>query len=144
MVPPTIRQLVEALYPALVSGDRPEVERLVAEDFTGTLTEGLPLGIGGVHRGRKRMIEDGWWAFGQHFSLRVEPSEWIDCVGGRLLALGRYVGRARSTGGPVDAAFAHLWTARDGQLCAVWHLTDSARFVAAVRPAAAGAPAQNP
>ena len=135
MALPSVRQLVEGLYPALVAGDRPAVERLVAEDFTGTLTEGLPFEIGGVHEGRERMIEDGWWALGRNFSLRVEPSEWIDCAGGRLLVLGRYVGRARSTGAPVDAVFAHVWTARDGQLSAVWQLTDSARFVAALQPA---------
>ncbi|HYH51482.1 MAG TPA: nuclear transport factor 2 family protein [Acidimicrobiia bacterium] len=144
MAQPSIRQLVEGLYPALLAGDRPAIERLVAEDFTGTLTDGLPLEIGGVHQGRERMIEDGWWAFGRNFSLRVEPSDWIDCDGGRLLVLGRYVGRARSTGAPVDAAFAHLWTARDGRLCAVWQLTDSARFVTALQCAGAGAPGQNP
>jgi ketosteroid isomerase-like protein len=144
MALPSIRQLVEELYPALVAGDRSAVERLVAEDFTGTLTDGLPFGIGGVHEGRERMIEDGWWALGRKFSLRAEPSEWIDCAGGRLLVLGRYVGRARSTGAPVNAAFAHVWTGRDGQLSAVWQLTDSARFVASLQPDSTPQRGQNP
>jgi 2-(1,2-epoxy-1,2-dihydrophenyl)acetyl-CoA isomerase len=69
---------------------------------------------------------DGWWAIGRAFDLRVEPAEWIDCVDGRLLVIGRYVGCARASGAPIDAAFAHLWTARDGRLTQLWQLTDSA------------------
>lgn len=128
----TITGLVTALYPALAAGDRAELARLVASDFVGTLTESLPSGIGGVHRGLETMIEEGWWAFGRTFAVRVEPVEWIECADGRLLVLGRYVGRARASGAPIDAAFAHLWTARDGRLSAVWHLTDSARFLDAL------------
>ncbi|MGH9036847.1 MAG: nuclear transport factor 2 family protein [Acidimicrobiia bacterium] len=125
---PTITELVAALYPALAAGDRAELNRLVAPDFVGTLTESLPFGIGGTHHGRSAMIKDGWWAVGRAFSIRIEASEWIECADGRLLVLGRYTGRARSSGAPLDAAFVHLWTARDGRLCAVWHLTDSARW----------------
>lgn len=137
---PTITELVTALYPALAAGDRAELARLVAPDFEGTLTESLPFGIGGTHLGREAMIEDGWWAVGRAFSIRTEPAEWIECADGRLLVLGRYTGRARSSGAPLDAAFAHLWTARDGQLCAVWHLTDSARWFDALGAPTDGGP----
>jgi 2-(1,2-epoxy-1,2-dihydrophenyl)acetyl-CoA isomerase len=130
--PPSIAELVAALYPALAAGDREALGRLVDPDFEGTLTAGLPLGIGGVHRGREAMITDGWWAFGKAFKVRVEPSQWMSCSDGRLLVLGRYVGQGRETGTPIDAAFAHLWSARGGRLCAVWHLTDSALFVEAL------------
>jgi 2-(1,2-epoxy-1,2-dihydrophenyl)acetyl-CoA isomerase len=133
---PTITELVQALYPALAAGDRAELARLVAPDFEGTLTESLPFGIGGVHRGLEAQIEDGWWAFGRAWAVQVEPFEWIECADGRLLVLGRYVGRARATRAPVNVAFAHLWSARDGRLCAVWHLTDSAPLLQAL-----GAPA---
>lgn len=132
---PTITELVQALYSALASGDRDGLARVVAPDFEGTLTESLPFGIGGTHHGREAMIEDGWWAFGRAFAVRVEPAEWIECADGRLLVVGRYRGRARTSEAPVDAAFAHLWTARDDRLCAVWHLTDSARWLQALDPA---------
>jgi len=128
----TITELVIALYRALAAGDRAELARLVASDFEGTLTESLPSSIGGVHRGLETMIEEGWWAFGRTFAVRVEPVEWIECADGRLLVLGRYVGRARASGAPIDAAFAHLWTVRDGRLSAVWQLTDSALFLKAL------------
>lgn len=124
----TIRELVAALYVALAAGDRPELVRLLTADFEGTLTGSLPFGIGGTHRGKQAMIEEVWWVIGRTFDLRAEPAEWIECAGGRLLVLGCYVGRCRATRTPLNAAFAHLWTARDGRLCALWHLTDSARW----------------
>jgi len=129
---PPITELVAALYPALAKGDREAVRPLVAPDFVGTLTEGLPLGIGGVHRGRDEMMRNGWWAIGRAFDVRAEPSLWMSCPDGRLLVVGRYVGSARESGTPIDAAFVHLWSAEAGQLTSVWQLTDSALFVRAL------------
>lgn len=126
----TISELVTALYPALMKGDREAIERLVAPDFEGTVTEGLPMG--GHHEGRDAMIERGWWEFGRLFKIRIEPTQWMTCPDGRLLVLGRYVGSGRATGVPFDAAFVHLWSAAGGQLTAVWQLTDSALFRAAL------------
>jgi 2-(1,2-epoxy-1,2-dihydrophenyl)acetyl-CoA isomerase len=130
-----IRTLVKRLYAALAAGDAAALEELLVPDFDGLLAEGLPLGIGGRHRGIEQMRERGWWAIGRAFRMRVEPSEWIACADGRLLVTGRYVGSARSTGALVDARFAHLWTARDERLAALWHLTDTAPWVAALAEA---------
>ena len=135
---PSVTELVAALYPALTKGDRETIERLVAPDFEGTLTEGLPMG--GHHHGREAMIEQAWWEFGRLFKIRVEPGQWMTCPDGRLLVLGRYVGSGRATGTPLDAAFVHLWSAAGGQLTTVWQLTDSALFLAALDPGAGGCP----
>lgn len=128
----TITELVRDLYPALAAGDRPALAELLAPDFEGTLPEGLPLGLGGTRRGAEAMIEEVWWTIGRAFALRAEPAEWIECAGGRLLVLGRYLGRCRATGAGLDAPFAHLWSARDGRLCGLWHLTDTALWVQAL------------
>lgn len=125
----SITDLVTAVYPALAKGDRAALGALLDDGFEGTLTAGLPLGIGGVHRGRDEMIERGWWAFGRAFKVKAEPCVWMTCPDGRLLVLGRYVGAGRETGTPIDAAFVHLWRAADGRLTALWQLTDSAAFV---------------
>ena len=127
---PTITELVTGLYQALMTGDRETIERLVAPEFEGIVTEGLPMG--GHHKGRDAMIEHGWWEFGRLFRLRIEPTQWMPCPDGRLLVLGRYVGKGRKTGVPFDAAFVHLWSAAGGQLTAVWQLTDSALFLRAL------------
>lgn len=140
---PPISALVAAVYPALAAGDREALTRLVDPDFEGTLTAGLPGGIGGVHRGRDAMIERGWWAFGRAFRVRAEPSTSMICPDGRLLVLGRYVGTARESGVPIDAAFVHLWSADGGRLSAVWQLTDSALFARALDPEDGGSPRDN-
>lgn len=49
-----------------------------------------------------------------------------------MLVLGRYAGHARSTGEPLEAAFAHLWSGRAGKLVALRQFTDSARFLRAL------------
>ena len=133
MSDPSVTDLVEALYAALVAGDREAIGRLLTDDFVGVVTEGLPSGIGGTHRGREAMIEEVWWPIGRAFRVRPEPAEWIPCADGRLLVLGRYVGKGRESGVPIDAAFAHLWTAHDNRLSALWQLTDSELFTAALR-----------
>jgi 2-(1,2-epoxy-1,2-dihydrophenyl)acetyl-CoA isomerase len=100
--------------------------------FEGHLAEGMPLGLGGRRAGAETMRRHGWWAVGRVFAVHAEPEEWIACADGRLLVLGRYRGHVRSTGRPLDAAFVHLWTAREGRLLGVWQLTDTALWTAAL------------
>ena len=126
--------LVKRAYRALAAGDTDTLRELLDPTFEAEFADGLPLGIGGRHRGAAAAIDDGWWAIGRAFELRAESLEWIPTVDGRLLVLGVYRGRARSTGRPVEAGFAHLWTARDSRLIALRQLTDTARWVAALEP----------
>lgn len=122
------RPLVERAYIALAAGDRDALEDLIAEDFDAELCEGMPLGLGGRRTGATAMIDEGWWAIGRAFAVRAEPEEWIAGADGRLLVRGRYRGTSRDGGGVVDAAFDHLWSARDGQLASLRQLTDTVRW----------------
>ena len=118
--------LVRRLYPALAAGDLAALRPLFAKSFEATATKGLPLGIGGHRRGFEDTWNGMWLVIGRAFDIRVEPEEWLDCGEHRLLVWGRYTGRARATGLPLDAAFAHLWTADGDKLVSLRHLTDSA------------------
>jgi ketosteroid isomerase-like protein len=129
---PEIEELVQRLYASLEAGDGAAIEQLLAPDFDGALAAGMPLGLGGPRTGAAAMRDDGWWAIGREFSVRAEPFEWLRCADGRLVVLGRYAGRARSTGRRLDAEFAHLWAARDGRLTSLPHYTDTALWVAAL------------
>ncbi|WP_320671846.1 nuclear transport factor 2 family protein [Patulibacter defluvii] len=129
---PTVEALVRRAYPALGTGDEATLLALLDPAFVGRLAEGMPLGLGGVRDGARAMIEDGWWAVGRAFAVRAEPEQWIACADGRLLVLGAYRGRHRTSGGRVEAAFAHLWSARGGRLVELVQLTDTARWAAAV------------
>jgi ketosteroid isomerase-like protein len=128
-----LKALVERFYEALATGDADAVEALLAPDFDGRFADGMPLGIGGRRVGAVAARTDSWWAIGRAFKVRVEPHEWIECADGRLLVIGTYVGRARSTGTPFEADFAHVWGARDGRLASVHQFTDTALWEAALR-----------
>ncbi len=125
-------QLVRRLYPALAAGDRDEVDQLVDPNFVAHTPEGLPLGMGGEHRGLDAAWNNFWMPIGRSYAIRAEPEQWIGCDGRCLLVLGTYRGSARKTGAALEAAFAHLWEAGDERLVSLWHLTDSALWWAAI------------
>jgi ketosteroid isomerase-like protein len=132
-----VEELVRSVYAALAAWDGERLRELLDPGFEAELPEGMPLGAGGRRIGAEAMIRDTWRPIGRMYEMAPEPSEWIPCADGRLLVIGRYRGRTRVTGQPVDAAFAHLWTARDGRLVALWHVTDTALWTAALEPAPA-------
>jgi ketosteroid isomerase-like protein len=130
---PTIAQLAEQVYAALAKGDRERLLELLAADFEAEFATGMPVvDTSGEIRSAEAMIEKAWWALGREFRIRIEPSAWIPCGGGRLLVIGRYIGSARSTGREFEANLVHLWSARDGRLTHLWHLTDTARWAEAI------------
>jgi ketosteroid isomerase-like protein len=133
-----IGELVTRLYGALAAGDRAAVEAVLAPDFTAHFSDGLPHGVGGRHDGSDA-IDHGWWALGRAFAVTACPDEYIDTADGRLLVVGRYAGHARATGRPVDALFAHLWTADRKRLTSLLQITDTARWLAATQTTRPGA-----
>lgn len=128
------RTLAERLYAALAAGDAAALGELLDDDFEGFATEGLPLGIGGAHHGAAAMRDDFWWTIGRHYQAEACPDEFAELADGRLLVRGRYKGRGRRSGMPLDAAFMHLITLRDGRICALEQLTDSVPWVSAIAP----------
>jgi 2-(1,2-epoxy-1,2-dihydrophenyl)acetyl-CoA isomerase len=54
--------LARALYAALASGDRSQLDALLHPEFTGRIAEGMPFGIGGDHDGPAAMRRNGWGA----------------------------------------------------------------------------------
>lgn len=123
----TIEELVRAVYAALETGDAAAIDAALARDFVGHVAEGMPAG-GGTHEGPEAMRQAGWWAIGHQFAVLARPQEFIRCADGRLLVVGRYRGARRADGAPVDAAFTHLWTARDGRLVELHQVTDTRRW----------------
>lgn len=126
------RAVVERLYAALAAGDRAGIDAVVADDLVAHLTPGLPFGIGGEHRGAADQIENGWFAIGCHWRVRAVPESWSAGHDGRLLVRGRYVGVGRRSGLPLDTAFHHLWTVREGRIVELEQWTDAAAFVQAL------------
>jgi 2-(1,2-epoxy-1,2-dihydrophenyl)acetyl-CoA isomerase len=134
-------QIAADLYQALADGDRARLAELLHPGFEGRVTEGLPLGLGGVYRGPDAMCRDFWGRIARSYAARVVPSEFCLLPDGRLMVTGRYAGTARS-GGVLDAEFVHFLTFTDGQISGLVQLTDSARWASALAagPAAPSRP----
>ena len=115
------------LYAALVGGDAGALGRLLAPDFQGHLSEGLPLGLGRRYDGLRSMVDDGWGAVDRWFEISPRPDDLID-GGAVLVARGEYVGTVRATGRPVRAAFAHFWRFDGQRFTAVHQVTDTAKW----------------
>lgn len=124
---PTIEELVRGVYAALRAGDAATLDRLLAPGFVGEIAAGMPAGAG-RHQGPAAMREDGWWAIGRAYAVLAEPAELVACADGRLLVTGTYRGTRRADGFVVEAAFTHLWTAREGRLVALTQVTDTERW----------------
>ena len=121
------------LYRALATGDRNVLAMLLCADFIGHAAEGLPLSMGGEHRGPEAMQRNLWWRIGKHFSVTAEPDEFHVLDDGRLLVAGHYRGVARVSGKPLDAAFTHvIGFADDGRITSLDQLTDTAAWVEAL------------
>lgn len=120
--------LARALYAALASGDREQLDALLHPDFSGRIAEGMPFGIGGERAGPAAMRRDGWGAIARNFEAHAEPDRFLDLADGRLLVTGRYRGRGKQGGAPLDAAFAHLITIDQGRIKSLEQYTDTARW----------------
>ena len=123
----------KALYRALATGDRDAIAALLSDDFVGHAAEGLPLGMGGEHRGAEAMQRNLWWKIGKHFKIEVQPDELRVLDDGDLLVTGHYRGIARRSGRALDAEFTHVFRFNgDGQVTSLRQLTDTAAWIEAL------------
>jgi ketosteroid isomerase-like protein len=118
----------QRLYDAMAARDAHALFRAMHDDFRGTVSEGMPLAVGGRHEGPERMLLDVWAKVFEAYDVAPEVTRYVETGGEDLVALGRYVGTARGTGRPLDAAFAHVLSIRDGRVASLDQITDTQRW----------------
>jgi hypothetical protein len=91
-------------------------------------------GRGGEHRGAADMITGVWALIASVYEMHVDPLDYLQVDDERVLVLGRYWGQARDGGSAVDAAFAHIITARGDRIAALQQITDTASGASSRRP----------
>jgi uncharacterized protein len=131
---PTNLETAHRLYAAFAAADGPALLALLDPGFQAEVTAGLPEGWGGRYEGAERMLSECWGAVFTRLDTHPVPSEYLEAADGRIVVLGRYLGRARDTGRAHDAAFAHVLRFRDGRICGLVQITDSERWHEALRP----------
>ena len=123
-------QLMAELYGAFGRGEigtvlaafDPQIEWISAE---GAPYPGTFIGPDAVLHGIFMRLGSEWEGF------RAEPTEYID-GGDTIVALGRYSGTYRATGKSMNAAFAHVWTLRDGRIVRHRQYLDSRKLAEAL------------
>jgi uncharacterized protein len=126
-------EAAERLYRAMAARDAEALLGAMDENFEGNVSAGMPLGVGGRHEGRRRMLRDVWIKVFAAYDLTPEVTRYVETGGPELVALGRYVGTARDTGRPLEAAFAHVLSIRDGRVASLEQITDTQRWHEAAR-----------
>jgi ketosteroid isomerase-like protein len=114
----------EALYAALRTGDADILARLLAPEFRGELTAGLPRGLGRVYEGLDAMMREGWGAVDALFEMCPKVDRLYD-GGDVLIARGYYEGTVKPAGRPFRAAFVHFWPFDGDRFTGVYQVTDS-------------------
>lgn len=118
----------DKLYDGFASSDISAILSALHPEFLGTVSTGMPCGVGGSHRGPEAMMRDCWGTVFASYAIAPRADEIVPCADGRVLVRGRYVGAERSTGRTVDAVFTHVLTLRDGLIIALDQVTDTASW----------------
>lgn len=123
--------IVKAIYDAFGKGDvpgvlgafDPKIEWREAESFL--YADRNPyVGREAVAEGVFQRIVSEWDGF------TARPEHFID-AGDTVVVEGRYQGRRKATGRPVDAQFAHVWRLRDGKVVRFQQYTDTKQWAVA-------------
>ena len=125
---PTPAAVAQRLYEAFACADGQALFDVLTGDFVGTVSAGMPHGVGGMHEGRMDMIGGVWGRIASLYEIHVDPVEYLPVDDERVVVLGRYWGTARDGGSSVDASFAHIITTRGDRVAALQQITDTARW----------------
>jgi ketosteroid isomerase-like protein len=120
--------VAERLYEAFARTDGQALFNLLTDDFVGTVSTGMPHGVGGEHHGPVDMITGVWGRIATIYDMHVDPVEYLPVDDNQIVVIGRYWGPARDGGSAVDAAFAHVITTRGDRIAALRQITDTARW----------------
>lgn len=119
---------VTRLYGALAAADARALTSVLHPEFTGRVSAGMPLGVGGRASTPEQMLYGVWAQVFGTFEITPAPEEIVVAGPDRVIVFGYYRGQARFSGRPVQAAFAHDVRLRDGLVVSLVQITDTAMW----------------
>ena len=112
-------------YDLFAQGDFPRLPFDPQIEWIEPDVEGLP--GSGTHHGFKAVIKDIFEpTFDKFDDFHLQCDQFLD-AGDQVVVTGRFLGRGKDTGNDLNAAFAHVWTMRNGK--AVRGVTDGRRQI---------------
>ena len=94
-------------------------------NISWTEAEGFP--YAGTYNGPDAVLQGVFMRLGTEWDgFTVRPEDFID-GGDKIVATGTYEGKYKATGKSFRAAFAHVWTLRNGKAVAFQQHTDTAK-----------------
>ena len=123
-------QTMQRLYDAFGRGDIPGVLGALDPNVEWVEMDGAP--YPGTFTGPEAVLNGVFMRLGTEWEgFRAEPHEYLD-AGEHVVALGRYSGTYRASGTAMSAAFAHVWTLRDGRIVRFRQYADTRRLMEAL------------
>ena len=124
------KALVREVYDSFKATRIDRMLGLMSNDITWTLPEIEGVPFGGRKKGLKSVSEFFVLVNTFQETLLLEPRALV-AEGDKVVVLGSYSLRVRSTRREYDSEFAHVWTVSDGKLTAFQEYTDTAALARA-------------
>jgi len=116
---------IKGAYDAFAKGDVPAVLGIMDTNISWTEAEGFP--YAGTYRGPDAVLQGVFIPLGAEWDgFTVVPDDFID-GGDKVVATGTYSGKYKATGKSFKAAFAHVWTLKNGKAVVFHQHTDTAK-----------------
>ena len=117
--------LARRLYAGFLAHDPEAIRGVLHADFTGRVSAGMPLGVGGTHDGPDAMLRDVWAPVFMAYDVRVEADDLLS-AGDVVVAVGGYRGVERASQRVVRRL--RPMTFRDGLIDGLTQITDTASW----------------
>ena len=121
-------QVARRLYDAFAARDGAALLSVLHPSFVGVVSAGMPLGVGGRHEGPEEMLAEVWAPVLSSYDVVPSPDELIPAGSERFVVIGAYRGTVRTTGMPVNAAFAHVLHIDGARVRELVQITDTASW----------------
>ena len=97
----------------------------MAPDIDWNEAENNTLADGNPYTGPQAVMEGVFARLAEQYEdFGVQPERWV-ADGDQVVMCGRYSGRAKATGKPINPQIVHWWTVRDGKLAAFQQYVDT-------------------